>query len=275
MAAETPFIVALCPTYRRPRLLANAIACFEAQDFPVERRQLLICDDSGEHHHQWGKDWCLLDDTPDGKPFATLPGKYTYMAEMAIYQFPKVEAFCVWEDDDVMLPWHLAAHAAALSQPGALWSHPSYVWTDGSGGGPARPLAPEPTGHARLHGGLCISREVFERLGGWVPTPRMDFDLQLLARLRGIGGHSDPCRFYPPSYVFRWASTRAYHGQAYCTGPDDEHWLEKCRAAIEARQGPVQRVGRIEPKMDVESASIYNQASWLRLQWAQGRTSTI
>ena len=37
-----PLVACLCPTYRRPsRLLANAIACFEHQDYPAQRRRLI------------------------------------------------------------------------------------------------------------------------------------------------------------------------------------------------------------------------------------------
>ncbi len=43
-----PYCVALCPTYRRSKLLENSIACFEAQDYPEDRRELIILDDSGE-----------------------------------------------------------------------------------------------------------------------------------------------------------------------------------------------------------------------------------
>ena len=39
-------LTCVCPTYRRPRLLANAIACFVAQTYP--NRELIVLDDAGE-----------------------------------------------------------------------------------------------------------------------------------------------------------------------------------------------------------------------------------
>ena len=48
-SAVSPFLSCLCPTFRRPKLLANAIACFETQDYPPERRELIVLDDAAQY----------------------------------------------------------------------------------------------------------------------------------------------------------------------------------------------------------------------------------
>jgi glycosyltransferase involved in cell wall biosynthesis len=50
-------ISCLMPTYGRPTLVQNAIACFLAQDYPAGKRRLLILDDAGQIAPQGGAGW--------------------------------------------------------------------------------------------------------------------------------------------------------------------------------------------------------------------------
>jgi hypothetical protein len=79
----------------------------------------------------------------------------------------------------------------------------------------------------RFHASLTFRREAFERIGGWPLTKRGDFDQQLIARLTAIEAPGDPCQLDSPSWIFRWAQTNAYHGQAFMRGPEDEGWYER------------------------------------------------
>lgn len=36
-------------TFLRPKQLANAVACFEALDYPLEQRELIVLDDVGQY----------------------------------------------------------------------------------------------------------------------------------------------------------------------------------------------------------------------------------
>ena len=60
MSSELPLVSCLCPTYRRPQLLENSIACFLAQNYPADRRELVVLDDAGELQSQTGEGWTLV-----------------------------------------------------------------------------------------------------------------------------------------------------------------------------------------------------------------------
>ena len=54
MSSELPFVSCLCPTYRRPQMMANTIPCFITQDYPADRRELIILDDACELQNETG-----------------------------------------------------------------------------------------------------------------------------------------------------------------------------------------------------------------------------
>ena len=208
MSSELPFVSCLCPTYRRPQLLENSIACFLAQDYPVDRREMIILDDAGELQNQTEDGWQIIS---IARRFRSLPEKFNALAGLA-----RGEILVVWEDDDIYLPHHISSHVAAMN--GRLWSKPSKVLSDYTG------KVEEEDATGRFHGSLALTRQAFEKVRGWPLTLRGDFDQQLIARFNGLGIAADPCMIANPSYVFLWGSTGAYHGQALMRGPEDEQW---------------------------------------------------
>lgn len=238
-------ILCLCPTYGRPRLLANAIACFEAQDH--HDAKLLVLDDLGQIEPQRGERWELLSTVTR---YPSLPAKYNAMLQYCTEQ--NYDAVAVWDDDDIYLPWHLSAIAAALAN-GAPSAKPSVVWSmyrplGAQGDGPWRENAA-----GRFHGSLAISRARVESLGGWIQTRRADFDQQQIAACRPA---VDTLKHSPqqlPSYVFRWGSTGAPHCQGLMSSPDNEDWYERYRPT------DCQRVEVLRPKMDYETLCIYQR----------------
>ncbi|GAG47802.1 unnamed protein product, partial [marine sediment metagenome] len=112
MCKFLPFMTCLCPTYKRPSFLRNALACYLAQDYPEDRRQLIIFDDVPQHHCQGGESWHLW---PQVKRFDSLPKKFDAMVRIA----PAADVFVVWEDDDYYLPSHLSeiAEVYCLDMP--------------------------------------------------------------------------------------------------------------------------------------------------------------
>ena len=246
-----PFLSCLCPTYRRPRCLANVLACFLAQDYPRDRCELVILDDGGTYDGQAGENWRVETSRPR---YASLPAKYNALAALAD---TRAEAFVVWEDDDVYLPGHLTLHGRRLNE--AAWCHPGRVFSNYPGHLSRRragqALLQEEVGHGRFHGGWSFRRDHFEAVGGYPETLDLSFDQQMGARLsrgrspwwsaRG-GCPADPTAGADPTYVFRW-SNGYYHGQA----AGDDFW----RAC--AGEGDPCWVGRLAPQMDAETELVY------------------
>ena len=233
-----PLVTCLCPTFRRPsRLLANSIACFNAQTYPAERRRLLILDDSGELPPQFGANWSIVS---LANRIESLPAKYNTMVDMVTGS----DVIVVWEDDDAMLPLAIEHHVKALKDH--LWSHPSFVYsTYRSPGKPKKESA-----RGRFHSSLAMQSGIAH----WMETDQAKFDQMLLAKLRSKHGPpGDPCDFGDPTYVFRWGSTESYHGEAYAKTGEDEEWY--ARAGRETK--PVKRDGPIVPKFDEETLAIY------------------
>ena len=69
------FVTALCPTFRHPQLLATSLALWEMQDYPADKRQLLILDDGGTFfdHCDPTSNWTLI---AKRIRFPSLPAKY-------------------------------------------------------------------------------------------------------------------------------------------------------------------------------------------------------
>lgn len=250
-----PRISCLCPTFGRPRLLANAVACFLAQDYPPDRCKLIVLDDLGNllPHLKCGVEDRYRIFTQKER-CNSLPEKYNTLVSLA----PVSDIYVVWEDDDVQFPWCLSSHALACEHH--AWSYPSEVWSDYTGA-----LATEHTG-GRFHGCLAITREALRLIGGWPLTLRADFDQHLISTLRQQSGQpGDPLKFSPdcpaslrshsgksPGYLFRWRHDQA-HGQAYMRGPEDEGWYD--RYIPPDNSGPHQ----IIPSFDVQTIEFYRQ----------------
>ena len=239
MSSELPFVSCLCPTYRRPKLLENSIACFLAQDYPADRRELIVLDDAGELQNQTGDGWQIISFP---RRFRSLPEKFNALAGLA-----QGEILVVWEDDDIYLPHHISSHVAAMD--GHLWSKPSKVLSDYTG------QIQEEDATGRFHASLAFTRHAFEKVGGWPLTLRGDFDQQLLARLTAVGPPADPCYVAEPAYVFRWSSTGAYHGQALMRGPENETWY----AAAELAALSQHAAEAVAPVLDHQTNSYLNE----------------
>jgi len=237
-------IACLCPTYNRPTLLQNALACFLEQDYPASKRRLFVLDDGNS---VLPRSTCDFEARSSPARYPHLPAKYAALVEMA-GEWP--DAYAVWEDDDIYLPGYLAAHARALTSSG--WSHPSVVWSLYTGS-----LQQEPA-HGRFHAALVISRTLMQQTGGWRQNGRADFDQELLGRLRSYSPPGDPCVAMGPQYVFRWGSTGDYHGQSLMRNPDDDTWWDRVPRRL---LKPV----LLHPEMDAETRQVIHQLGFARV----------
>jgi hypothetical protein len=209
-------VICLCPTYGRPSLVANSLALFLGQRLrDGDSAHLLILDDAGQIRTQRGGLDRLTWQVECRREWIPLTRKYAPMLELSgdWRQATSDVAHVVWDDDDVYLPWHLAAHAAALeSRP---WSHPSRAWSTYGIDPTVEPPAERQLSGRHYHGALAVRGDLMAELGGWPKTDRSDYDKQMLACCRDVAGPpGDPCQFGPPSYVYRWQDT----GRDHCSG---------------------------------------------------------
>lgn len=222
-----PKLACLCPTYARPRLLEQAIESYLRQDYPRDRVELIVLDDAGQYvsqKHDAPKRWQIVSTT---QRFRTLGEKRNATAALVS---DDVEAYVVWDDDDIYLPWTLKAHAAALAK--RPWSLPSRVLIERSG---HSPLASKESG-GLFHSGWAFSRKLFADVGGY-PFMQSGQDQALAGRFRrgrsDVELTADPVALgFEPFLVYRWATTGSWHLSAL----DRRRGYE--RLAAERRQGP-------------------------------------
>lgn len=245
-------ICALIATYGRPTLLANGLACFEAQSHPD--RACIIVDDSGTmgdkrffrfaDSGRFARSWRFY---YNPNRFPTLTKKYNWMLAEALRQWPETKAVVIQDDDDVYGPEWLSSHAAALE--GHEWSHPRQVYSlhhpPAVNGVPGLESS---TG--RFWASAAVRVSLLQRLGGFIETARPTFDQENLAAWQREGG--DPGRpddFERPQYVYGWGRSNHVSGQM---GHAD--WYERQRP-MESVAAPV----KITPEMDEQTKIIYRE----------------
>lgn len=207
----TPHIVCLCPTYKRPDLLANAVQCFLHQTWP--HAELIILDDAGVHRPQNAGPWTLF--TTKNR-YRSLPEKFNAMAMIR----RQADVYAVWEDDDIFLPSHLEniarqwlAHKSRLYVPEKVYS--TYDMPYGA--------VRVETAHGRFHSSWAFDGASFRRDNGYPITRELNFDQQMHRKM------GPPCIDEKRmSYVYRWGNG-LYHGSASGDASYEDHYdsLEK------------------------------------------------
>ena len=184
-------VAAVCCTWCRPERLRHLIRCFERQDHPD--RELVILDDAAQYHDQAGDRWRLVS-VPTRYP--TLGDKRNAAAALVS---PDAEAFAVFDDDDLYLPWALSAVAAGLRV--AEWTRPSQVLALQG----LDRLTPTPAG-GLYHGAWAYRRELFQCVGGY-PSMNSGEDQHLAHRFNCANATcADPIELgFRPYYVYWWS----------------------------------------------------------------------
>jgi len=204
-----PHITCVTVTYNRPKLLANLIECFNRQNYPLAKRELIILDDIGQYPTQpSGEGWQVIS-VP--RRFESLSAKRNALASITSNH---TDAIAIWDDDDTFLPWTLLSHAWALSQ-GPV-SHPSFVMNETGDG-----LKIKRTNQSSYQATQAIDRDLFLDVGGFPRHPHKDSgsDQELIRILRQKLGKSkedpkpfiDPTDQFPPWFVYGWDSTGSPH----------------------------------------------------------------
>jgi hypothetical protein len=255
--------------------MAASLAMWQAQDYPADKRFLVIVDDGGTFHSQREQEegkpdnWMLVSRR---ERFPSLPAKYNYLLEFALSTFSRqIDIFVVWEDDDVYFPGYLTAHARALNRQ--RLSKPTLVLTDHRASVP-KVLSLFPAG-AVFHSSIAFRRDLIEEVGGWPNTDRADFDLQQIARLsKASGAVADPWDCVPADrstwqrcqHVYCWLTGAAHAQWAMHQGPEGTEWYK----LAEQVYAEVPHVGTLRPQSD---GRVENYTEQLR-SWCPAPTVT-
>ena len=198
-----PKLACICCTYARPQLLEQAVYSYCMQNYPDDRCELIVLDDAGQYvsqSHSTPKVWHLISIR---RRFRTLGEKRNASAALAS---PSADAYVVWDDDDIYLPWTLRAHAAALER--APWSLPSVVLVE-----EAETYRLRSRRTRRLfHPAWAFLRDAFRQVGGY-PFMQSGQDQGLASRFEQAGiGKADPLALgFAPYLVYRWSTTGSWH----------------------------------------------------------------
>lgn len=199
-------VVAICPTFRRPKLIPNVIAMWNLQDYDPQGRHLVILDDGQSFDEQNGDNWSIIT-VPDR--FETLGLKFRYLCDFATSRFMDADGIVVWEDDDVYLPHHVTAACETLKKYDVCC--PSVVLSDDGGKG-----LHESPAIGRHHGAWSFQADAYQKSGGYPTEPLPPFDFRLLQRFGNAKcSIGDPIESYPISYIYRWMTTGYKNGSSF------------------------------------------------------------
>ena len=122
-----PMIAALMPTFgrasRQPQLIKDAVRDFRDQDYPADRRVLIVANDAPGHTLtcRLPNVWCVN----MGVRAKSLGIKCNMLVAFAAHK--GAELGMPWEDDDRSLPHRMQASAAAMAGGWQYWN-PGMVW---------------------------------------------------------------------------------------------------------------------------------------------------
>lgn len=234
-------IACLCPTYLRPDCVRNVTACFKAQDHPIEKRRLFILDDGGQFDDSFFDNIHVKSQV---EKFDSLPQKFNEIASWAMKEWSELDAFAIWEDDDVYLPDHLSTHCEVLKDFDV--SMPSRVY---SNYGLPKGTTQIELAEGRFHGSWAFTKELFLKVGGWPVTKELMFDQWFGSSLKTEGRRGDPA-FLSISYVYRWGNG-IYHGSQF-GNVDFNKKVEELNLSKQ-HQGP------LTPIMDLETKILFEK----------------
>ena len=211
-------VLCLCPTYGRPKLLANSLALFLNQTY--ENKFLLIFDDFGQYGNFEGESYRVVSST---KRSENMPDKYRRMLEMV--DLREFAAICIWDDDDIYLPKHIEYHMKVLKR--YYWSKPSFVYT-------ICPTLALESVQGNHWASYAFQPDVFVKC---LPeTNKAYWDLLLIKEAEK---HSFPGSINEPTFIFRWQSTYHPHLQNYIQDPHDETSYQRFPAADKSIVNPL------------------------------------
>ena len=125
----TPFVSVVCPTWNRRAFLPYLLYIFQYQDYPADRRELIILDDSAQSN----EDLIAMMVDP-----AVCTVRYVHSPERLdlgkkrnmLNEMAKGEYIICFDDDDYYAPNKISMQVAAMQRNNALFSGSDtiYIW---------------------------------------------------------------------------------------------------------------------------------------------------
>lgn len=225
-----PFVTCVCPTYGRPplhlHLLEEAVYWFLRQEYPADRRELLVLNDCPGQVLVCAAPGVRVVNRPDRLP--SLGEKYDEMVRLAAG-----DVILPWEDDDVSLPHRIAQAVGRLA--GHDYWNPRQSWYE-EGGRLRLDHA-----HGVCHNASAFTRRAWAAVGGY-PAASGPQDAGMDARLTAAVGVNPAALSTPAewSYVYRW-SVSPYHLSGFS---DTEAAYRRVPRAVPGRYTIAPRMGR-------------------------------
>lgn len=126
---ETPFVSVVCPTWDRRAFLPYLLYLFQYQDYPADKRELVILDDSAESNEDLMA--MMVDSHVDNVRYIHSPerldlGKKRNM----LNDLAKGEYIVCFDDDDYYPPNKISVQVAEMQRNNALFSGSDtiYIW---------------------------------------------------------------------------------------------------------------------------------------------------
>lgn len=189
-------VSALCPTFNRPELLAEAVYWFARRDrtFPAE---LVILNDNPVVRLRCDAENVRVINTPVRYPH--LAAKYN-----ALVQLARGSILMPWEDDDISLPWRIPHAVRGLVD--CMYWNPRGSWYEESG------VLRSDHSHGYCWNASAFRREALDVAP--LPTEGNAVDRDHDAALYAVDCRRPPLQRGEWSYVYRWGVTRHLSGHS-------------------------------------------------------------
>lgn len=237
-----PAIICLCASYKRPQLLKNAVACFNAQTYA--NKYLLVLDTADQFESELKQtDSGIIHIKSQAERPKGLSATYNYMVNELI-QKDQFDIFAVWDDDDVYFPDHLENMTQVYTGEAQYFTQP-YIYSNYQQ--PKGTVFKE-SAEGRFHGCWGYTRKLWEDLNGYPDIDSLDFDFRM-----GQACIQKVSKTYysieTPSYVYRWGNG-IYHISQHGLGGYNKLW-----ETLESFPAPFQ--GPLLPEFDEETKTLY------------------
>lgn len=194
MNKNLPKISCYCCTFARPKVLREALKSFLDQDYEGEK-ELIILNDCADQN--------LIFDHPQVKIFNVkqrikpLGNKFNQCVNLCTG-----DIFMPWEDDDIYLPWRMTTTLKYMHD--GLFHTGQGIFEED--------LKKLIFSNNVFHCNLAISRENWEKIGGYENIDKGSIDVSLLGKINStIKNPSIEIKKNEIFYIYRWSQTGSYH----------------------------------------------------------------